>query len=170
MVNTWIRKRLIQILSAKSIEFSKGWLGVYPEPKVAKGIFQWSQRLFQGQRVEAAAALHVTLAYVAEDGNPIVLPGFDPKRRYQAMISGLELFGPKNDTLVLLLKSPSLQQRFKELKRAGHRSDWPEYRPHITIKEDADQNDLTRAQNYLHQLRTRYPKIMLNNETWNEID
>lgn len=45
----------------------------------------------------------------------------------------LELFGPEGSHLVLLVDHPYLHDRAAAWHMAGARSDFPEYRPHVTL-------------------------------------
>lgn len=62
-----------------------------------------------------------------------------------AEVEGLELFGIKNDFLVMLLQSPSLQRNWMSVNETLNRSGipildkYPSYRPHITLMENYEE-------------------------------
>lgn len=59
-----------------------------------------------------------------------------------AEVENLELFGIKNDFLVMVLRSPSFQSNWKQVNETLTRSGlvsldkYPNYRPHITLMEN----------------------------------
>jgi len=81
--------------------------------------------------------MHVTLFY---DRREPIIDAYEPKNRmYKAFIKSCALY---NDALVLELDSTELKERFLELKMIGFKSDYPEYKPHLTLKYGATQADL----------------------------
>lgn len=45
----------------------------------------------------------------------------------------VDMFGPQQDTAVLLFNSPRLSRRHEDFKAIGAAWDWPDYQPHVTI-------------------------------------
>lgn len=81
--------------------------------------------------------MHVTLFY---DRREPIINAYEPKNRmYKAFIKSCALY---NDALVLELESTELIERFLELKMMGFKSDYPEYKPHLTLKYGATKDDL----------------------------
>lgn len=82
--------------------------------------------------------LHVTMFY---SKTPVSrnLPGIKPRTDNITVKGGkrkLEVFG--EDSIVLTLESAELQQRFADAKADGVISDFPTFRPHITISVASD--------------------------------
>ena len=73
---------------------------------------------------------HVTVVYSRRHVS--ALHGY-PFPNVKATTTGIELFGPESDIKVVTLESPELQSIVASLKHLGVTSDYPEYKPHITI-------------------------------------
>jgi 2'-5' RNA ligase len=86
--------------------------------------------------------LHVTIFY---DRSERIFKTYEPKvDSYKAYITGCDLY---NDALVLTLKSDKLFERYNELKLLGFHSDYAEYKPHISIKYGANEDNLAYLKN-----------------------
>ena len=125
----------------------------------AQKIYDWLSNTCQISNLETPEEYHVTLIY--DKRNPHYTIS-DPQEKYAAEISGGALFGEENNVLVLLLNSPDLNARNKEIVDAGYQSDFPDYKPHITVKKDADSNDLQILKNHLKSKLG----LTLDNEQW----
>lgn len=97
---------------------------------------------------------HITILYIPDIYNPDL--GFTKEDVLDAIrdtdwdiminpkVKGLEFFGPENDVAVLTLDHPYLQQYRDNVKMALAKrgivveETYPEYKPHVTIKSDAD--------------------------------
>jgi hypothetical protein len=84
--------------------------------------------------------LHVTLMY--DKSNPKLFHPATPGLVYMARVVGADLFGDDQNTLVLKLDCAALQQRHQYLLSVGYRFSYPDYKPHLTIKIPAGQDDL----------------------------
>lgn len=143
----------------------QGYVSVKPEPGQARAVQKWINRVCGIQGGTTARGMHVTIIYDKRNYR------YEVDRRrgalYAATVKAPALFG---DTLVLLLDSPDLAARHQALVDAGHRHSYPQYRPHISIKEGADASDLERAVGCMSRLLRMLPKVTLYNETWRKID
>jgi hypothetical protein len=84
-----------------------------------------------------ANEMHVTIFY---DKREPVISLYEPKiATYKAFIKAPALY---NDALVLELESPELVERFIELKMMGFKSDYIDFKPHLTLKYGATKDDL----------------------------
>lgn len=121
---------------------------VYRKVKNAAEIIAWARS--QGiSDTLAAADLHVTIAF-----SRAPVDWFDFREDYEPEITikggarALELFGPKNDVIVLLFKSNLLHWRHREFTEGGARWDWPDYEPHISITWNAAGVDVSKIDPY----------------------
>ena len=73
---------------------------------------------------------HVTVVYSRRYVS--ALHGY-PFPNVHATVKGIDLFGPERNTKVVTLESPGLQSIVASLKQLGVTSDYPDYKPHITI-------------------------------------
>lgn len=92
-----------------------------------------------GLAVTGVDEFHCTVIYAPERDNQLtkenVLRLRTPNAP-EATVIGLEMFGPNEDTLVLLLNSPELAQISNKWVQQGFKPTFPEYRPHITVRTD----------------------------------
>ena len=119
---------------------------------------------FINKHIEAQinTELHSTLIYSKKKfkGEMIIKPG----QLHIAKIKGYALFGPNNDTLVAELDCPTLVARNKELmEKYGFITDFPDYKPHITLAFYAEDTDLDK-------LPLFDKGIILTNEYVNELE
>lgn len=77
---------------------------------------------------------HVTISY-SKWGDLSYVPN---NLTYSADCMEFDLFGEDKNVLVIRLASPELEARHAILRNKGHRYDFPEYLPHVTISENWD--------------------------------
>jgi 2'-5' RNA ligase len=85
-------------------------------------------------------------------------------------VDKLELFGPKNDFLVMVLNAPSLQRNWESVNASlssagvGVLDKYPTYRPHITLMENYEEALPTPA--FLpHTIKVGFPELWWGTET-----
>lgn len=87
--------------------------------------------------------LHCTITYSREPVAAIEL--LEPEFPIYATAKKFSLFGEENDTLVLEIESEELLRIYNQSRDLGATSDWPNYKPHITLAKnvvDIDVDDL----------------------------
>lgn len=89
---------------------------------------------------------------------------------HSAIVTGCEILG---DAIVLNIQCPSLNQRYNELVELGFKSDFADYRPHISIRYDKGNFELMKAEFNLFKCAMfskikKIGKIYLGNE-YNEV-
>lgn len=116
----------------------------------------------------ASNELHATLMYDKSD--PDLDPGVN-RDSYKAEITGVERLGNpegRHYALVLLLDSPELQTRFKELQDLGFEHSWPDLKVHLSLNY-GDQSELSYPVVKKLFEQGKLPKeLTLVNECWNE--
>ena len=95
-----------------------------------------------------ASDLHCTIIYSDK-----VDTDFESTPKYPKMLEakfgGYEFFGEDKDTLVMLLDSPDLSARHKELMdKYDLNYSWDDYKPHITLSYDAKDYDISKLDDY----------------------
>ncbi len=91
--------------------------------------------------IQPAHELHCTVVYSTTPA-PLV-EVLEPELPIQVTAKQFSLFGEENDVLVLEIESPELVQLFNQSSDLGATSDWPNYKPHITLASNATGIDLT---------------------------
>ncbi len=96
----------------------------------------------------SAKDLHCTLIYSDK-----VDPDFESISTYdkpiEAKFKGFDLFGEDKNTLVILLDSPDLQARHKELMdKYDLNYSWDDYAPHVSLSYDAKDFDISKLDDY----------------------
>lgn len=91
--------------------------------------------LLQALGLPTPSKPHVTLIHskaLVDWDLPVFAPDVGP---LDAMLihPRLETFGPERDILALVFDQPILAARRQALERFGARSDWPDYRPHVSL-------------------------------------
>ena len=169
MLPKFLLKRLLKVGAATSTAQTltgPGWLGVKPTDQIASTINSWCREQCGFDEAEESDTLHTTLAYV---GNPIEFKATLSDREYNVDITGVECFGPDKDTLVLTLKSSDLEQRFNELVKGGYQPNYPDFKPHMTIKKECTPQEYQIAQAKVAQLAENLGQFNLHTETWTDI-
>lgn len=88
----------------------------------------------------SADDLHCTIVYSRE---PVpVLEVLEVQFPIIANFKQFSLFGENNDVLVAEIQSEQLTQIFNQSSDLGAVSDWPDYKPHITLAKNVGQIDL----------------------------
>lgn len=120
----------------------KGPRTLYVSRKVknTQDIVEWAKQ--QGmESMLAPEELHVTICYSKEPmewddvkrvKGDLTVPAPDDVKG-EKPIRKIEMFGKDHDILVLRIDDPELQKRNQEFRDAGASSDFPDYKPHITI-------------------------------------
>lgn len=86
---------------------------------------------------------HVTVMY--DESDPVI-DLLKNTKTYEATITGVERLGEKGskyEAIALILKSPEIVKRHKELKNAGFKHKYPDIKVHMSIlykPEDTDQD------------------------------
>ncbi len=117
-----------------------------------------------------ADKLHVTVAH--DETNPIsetMLPVIArPLYTYDAEIIGVRFLGKDTNDLVLLLESPSLEQRHHMLRGVMDFS-YPDYIPHMTVKYDATDDDLNSIIELMPLIKSLCGDMILGEEVFEPI-
>lgn len=92
----------------------------------------------------AASDLHATVIYSSTQINrTLARVAARSTITFHARALAIEIFGEKNDTLVLTLKSKELDQRNAFWQSLGCKMTWPSYKAHITLFAEPQLTDLT---------------------------
>lgn len=86
--------------------------------------------------------LHVTVMYDETDPEIDLLKN---TKTYEAKIEGVERLGKKGskyEAVALILKSPEIVKRHKELKNAGFKHKYPDIKVHMSIVYQPNDTDL----------------------------
>ena len=138
-----------------------GYASIQPEPGQTRAVQKWLYKVCGIKGGLPARSMHITLLY--DDRNK----RFDVEQRRGAMYPArprtVALFG---DHLVLLLDSPEVAARHQKLVDAGYKHTYPQYRPHITLKKGATDDDFLSAIGCLDKLLKQVPKMTLYRERW----
>ncbi|AUR83143.1 hypothetical protein NVP1031O_161 [Vibrio phage 1.031.O._10N.261.46.F8] len=126
------------------LDVENNYIGVKVLPDDAQRIYDHLTSIGM-KGVMDPSDMHCTLMYSKVPMTGDLLPPHDD---YEAEVSGYELFDSKKDTLVVLLDSPSLAESHEEIKtEQGGVPTYDSYKPHITIKNGADDSDLDLVRN-----------------------
>jgi len=136
-----MKEQLKQQILMKS-HFYGTFVGVWYQMRDAKTLLQWasSQGLTDVTELED---VHTTIHY-SKKGNRGTMREAKGKI-FTVETAGLELLGENEDILVVRVVSDELERLHENLKNNyGLEYDFPEYKPHITIKYDfqGDINEL----------------------------
>ena len=105
--------------------------------------------------------LHCTLIYDSRDTVDPMTDQEIPNRTYRAEVDGVGVLG---DAVVIHLKSPDLQSRFKEITGSGYQSDFEDYLPHISMKYDPTDEDVKLLKSKLGDLKIILSGLTLTDE------
>lgn len=84
---------------------------------------------------------HVTVMY--DESNPEI-DLLTSTKNYEAKVVGIERLGKKGskyEAIALLLKSPEIEKRHKELKNAGFKHKYPDIKVHMSIVYEPEDTD-----------------------------
>ena len=142
-----------------------GYASVHPEPGQARAVAKW----LAGCGIKdpmPARQMHVTLIYDKRNKR------FDVERRrgalYAARPRSVEMLGGGH--LVLVLDSRDLSARHQALIDAGYQHSFQQFRPHVTLKSGATDEDFLAAIGCIDRLVKAVPKMTLYKETWVKVD
>ena len=93
------------------------------------------QKIFKtaGIKCLTPSEFHVTVIYDESDPEIDLLSN---TKTYEAKITGIERLGKKGskyEAIALILKSPQIDKRHKELKNAGFKHKYPDFKCHMSI-------------------------------------
>lgn len=140
-----------------------GYVSVKPSPESAKAIHNFL--LMAGlEGINPDDDFHVTLMYSKESSisQEAAQRLNKPDAVYKATIKGFDILG--GDALVLVLESPELQERFKELSIFLKHS-FDEYLPHMSIKYGATREECNEINELYKRLNFPVGTILLSNES-----
>lgn len=107
--------------------------------------------------------LHVTVAFDNRNPDNDIPLSTDT---FRAFITGVELFGPDDNILVLLLESEDLQMEHARIHaNPAVNFDHIPYRPHITIAKNSSEAELECLHNIVMSPQVPILQITLGNET-----
>lgn len=121
--------------------------GGYWEVKVKNVEEVFGSLIDQLEDAEPLQDLHVTLGYDAS--NPEYSHKPNPAAVFNGTIRGYALFGENNDILVLTLDSADLEIEHERIHADGAKFDFNPYRPHITLKKNATEEDIQKVDDWL---------------------
>lgn len=108
--------------------------------------------------------MHVTIFF---DQREIIFPEYEPiKKTYRAKVKGISVF-PFQRTkkvIVLDLESKEIMDRFNELYEMGFRSTYPSFKPHVSIKYNASDEDVEQVLKHSAEIINSISDIKLHNE------
>ena len=109
----------------------KGFVGLSLDREQGKEI----QKIFKIAGVECLtpSKFHVTVVYDEEDPEINLLPN---DKTYKATITGVERLGKPGgewEAIALILHSPEIEKRHKELLNAGFKHKYPDFKCHMSI-------------------------------------
>ncbi|AQW88635.1 RNA ligase [Serratia phage BF] len=118
----------------------KGFVGLSLDIDQAKEI----QRIFKIAGVDCLtpSKFHVTVMYDEDEPEIDVLPN---DKKYSATITGVERLGKvgsKYEAIALILESFDISQRHKELKNAGFKHKFPDFKCHMSVLYQPSDTDL----------------------------
>lgn len=132
-------RRFMEAISEDEIEKRNGvFVGRYLEPANAKKWHDWAVKHGVPNPVPPEE-MHVTVIYsitdakLARDERGMTIytgPGYGTAGSFC-------MFGPENEALVFAFANWDLYNRHWEFLSNGAKTTWPEYRPHLTISQDA---------------------------------
>ncbi len=109
--------------------------------------------------------LHVTIMYSEKDTptkpTKLHIPFLNAK------VTGYDMFGPKNDTLVLKLDCPKLNEIHEMYTVLGAVHSYDEYHPHMTVIEGVELTDEVKAK--IEKLVKELPSITLHKLRFEDI-
>ena len=163
----------LKVITAKPIDTEMcGYVSVKVPVDTGIIIEQWllDDCKFSRENVYVPGDMHTTIMH--DERNPIDKLLIEPGRtRYKALPTGIDIFGQDDKFLVLTLFSPQLNQRHNQLLDMGMRTTYPQYRPHITLKSNAEINCIGKAIANFGGLISKLPRvIVLDNETWEPVN
>lgn len=134
----------------------KGYVSLSLDKSQGKDIY----KIFKTAGLDSikASDFHITLMY--DESNPEI-EVLKNTKIYSAKISGVERLGKKGskwEAIALTLTSPEIEKRHKELKNAGFKHSYPEYKCHMSIiyKPASTDEDII---NLIHKLNV-LPKVL----------
>ena len=146
----------------------KGYVWVVPLRRHANLVSAWLRRT--GMRNPMSPhKMHLTLMYDKSNKVTQTQPKGDARTVYESELVEPAMFGrdSRSRTLVVTLRSPSLSRRHEKLKKTyGFTHSFKEFRPHLSIKQNADLMDLAKARDGIDDLRSALPTIYFRRERW----
>ena len=135
------------IESAKTIKPYTGdndgfYVSVLPNENSQKAIIEWSTENLKVKKksiFNQKTQLHCTLMY-SKERKPAGL--IQSLGLLYGVGYSLDLFGPEQDTLVMLVHSRILEDIAQKWKALGAKSDYTLYKPHITLAKNIDEDIL----------------------------
>lgn len=90
------------------------------------------QKIFKKAGIKSltTSEMHVTVIYDESDPEIDLLKN---TKVYEAKIVGVERLGKKGEAIALILKSPQIEKRHKELKNAGFKHKHPTFKCHMSV-------------------------------------
>ena len=135
----YVNEELAQSEEDTEVNYPSGvYIAVSPDEITTDAIQKYQEKYLKQYKVNNE--LHCTLIYSQKPHVDIIEPA-----SYSAIATfeSFELFGPKQDTLVIKLNSKELERRNKLLSEEnGFISDYDEYQPHITLAYGIENIDL----------------------------
>jgi len=135
----YVNEELAQSEENIEINYPDGvYIAVSPDESTAVAIQKYQEKYLKQYKVNDE--LHCTLIYSQKPHVDIIEPA-----SYSAVATfeSFELFGPKQDTLVIKLNSKELERRNELLSEEnGFISDYDEYKAHITLAYGIENIDL----------------------------
>jgi hypothetical protein len=130
-----------QLVQAKTRIPFTGTSGFYSSCDILNEdeLVTWCQRLGFPTDEAETDELHVTVMYCPSWQPDVAFPSTDVGT---ATVTGVDLFGPEEDTLVLLLNSPFLSGLHEKWKASGCVPTYSVYRPHLTLQKRVRQCNL----------------------------
>ncbi|WYW01777.1 RNA ligase [Pseudomonas phage vB_PpuM-Voja-6] len=97
--------------------------------------------------------LHCTVMYSSSTIDDVAARGvLNPSHKYTAEVTGVDVFGPKEDTLVLLVNCKELTDLHNQLLGIGAAPTFPDYKAHITIQKPYTERFKTKLEKFLKEL------------------
>lgn len=110
--------------------------------------------------------MHVTLAFSRDPVDWDLISASDiPVSVFNKEDRHLKPLGDQG-AIVLRFEDPIVRARWKELKGAGAKWDWPEYQPHITLSYQAGDIDLSEIEPYMGKIELGPERLKEVNENW----
>lgn len=148
-------------------DVGRGYCYVSPDKKSARVLMQWAAKEAHLENVYPVSDLHCTLIY--DDRNKkFEIPM--AKEIYAGTPKGVKMLGENKDTLTILLDSPELQKRHRDLIRSGYTRTYASYLPHVSIKAEASYDDFLNAKRAFPKLKAKLKELTFTNEKWKLIE
>lgn len=139
----------------------KGFIGLSLDIDQAKEI----QKIFKIAGIDCLtpSKFHVTVMYDEAEPEIGILPN---DKKYNATIIGVEQLGnvgSKYEAIALILESSEISQRHKELKNAGFKHKYPDFKCHMSILYQPSDTDLILVE-LLYKLGVLPEELTFGNE------